>query len=169
MLKNPVKSPISPERVQKRNEILRRRSLVSSLYMRRLIPREIAEVLGKMEPPIVVAAMTVWKDIQAIQAEWLKERLANQGIVVARELAELNAMERDCAAQFVQKHEPVWIVQRLKIKERRARLLGLDAPTKIDLAVYAKEQALALGLDEKYAVEIAEEVVRSHAARAEPR
>lgn len=52
----------------------------------------------------------------------------------------------------------------LAIMERRAKLLGMDAPTTInvrhELAKFTKEQALAAGLSEAEALAIVDEVLR---------
>lgn len=49
----------------------------------------------------------------------------------------------------------------LNIMDRRARLLGIDAPVKVDITQWVVEQARAEGLDEREAVRFAEEFVRS--------
>jgi hypothetical protein len=48
----------------------------------------------------------------------------------------------------------------LKIEVRRAKLLGLDAPDKIDIEWRIRLMAKSLGLDEEAAVEEAQRVIR---------
>lgn len=52
----------------------------------------------------------------------------------------------------------------LSIMDRRARLLGIDAPLKVDITQWVMEQARAEGLDEREAVRFADEFVRQLAA-----
>ena len=48
----------------------------------------------------------------------------------------------------------------LSIMDRRAKLLGLDAPPRIDLTGWIREMAIAEGLDPDQAVKDAESIVR---------
>ena len=48
----------------------------------------------------------------------------------------------------------------LSIMDRRAKLLGLDAPQRIDLTAWIREMAIAEGLDPDQAVRDAESIVR---------
>ena len=48
----------------------------------------------------------------------------------------------------------------LSIMDRRAKLLGLDAPQRIDLTGWIREMAIAEGLDPDQAVRDAESIVR---------
>ena len=48
----------------------------------------------------------------------------------------------------------------LSIMDRRAKLLGLDAPARIDLTAWIREMAIAEGLDPDQAVRDAESIVR---------
>jgi hypothetical protein len=53
----------------------------------------------------------------------------------------------------------------LKIEARRAKLLGLDAPEKVDIEWRIRLMARSLGLDEDAAVAEAEREIRHHAGR----
>lgn len=48
---------------------------------------------------------------------------------------------------------------------RKAAMLGYDAPAKVDLARYVREQALALGLDPDLAVAEAERIIAERRGR----
>ena len=50
----------------------------------------------------------------------------------------------------------------LRIMERRAVYLGLDAPVRIDLEQQIRDGAIAEGLDPDEAVAIADEVIREN-------
>lgn len=52
------------------------------------------------------------------------------------------------------------IQTRLKIMERRARLLGLDQPLKVDIREELLEEAKKMGLDEDAAIAAVEEILR---------
>ena len=101
-------------------EIAARRVIVASLHARRLRQDEIAEQLK-------VDQSTISRDLAAISKEWREQARETLDETIARELAELSEMERDCALQFSSKKEVDWIDQRRRIKERRAKLLGLDS------------------------------------------
>ena len=51
----------------------------------------------------------------------------------------------------------------LRVMERRARIMGIDAPQKIDISGWIREMAQREGLDADEAVAIAEEIVRGAA------
>jgi DNA-binding CsgD family transcriptional regulator len=120
--------------------IEKRRRDVASLYRSRVSEREIAGSLN-------ISLATVYRDIQVIMEEWRRQYLVDMNAYVVRDLADMDQMERDCAAQFAAGHQPIWILRRLQIKERRAALLGMDAPDKVDLEVWVREQAIAMGLN----------------------
>ncbi len=103
--------------------ILDRRRQVAALYLARQTQEAIAR---KLE----VSQTTVCDDLATLREEWRQEQQADIAAIIVRELAELSEMEGAAAIQFASTHEPAWILARLKIKDRRARLLGLDAPEK---------------------------------------
>lgn len=117
--------------------IAKRRRMVAQLYLRRMTQIEIAEKLN-------ISQATVSGDLKALKREWLEQSLDAVDEVRAREVAELDEMERDCALQFVGGKEDVWILRRLGLKERRAKLLGLDKPAKATVTINAITQLLDL-------------------------
>ena len=95
------------------------------LYTNRKSQYAIAAILGVSQP-------TVQRDVQHGLAEWAAKRAARLDIHRDRELAELDKMEEaavdgffSCAEGSDQARK--FLEVRLKIKQRRARLLGLDA------------------------------------------
>jgi predicted transcriptional regulator len=108
---------------QKTAEIEERRRKVAGLYLSRVKQEDIARQLGVSQP-------TVSLDIKAILAEYRAERHEQ----IDREAAELDAMEQQAAAGFTRRKDRQWLETRLKIKDRRAKLLGLDAPTKQEVS-----------------------------------
>lgn len=79
------------------------------------------------------------------------------GGVAARQIrrARLQRQERDGAAAFLAGVQ--WCI------ERRCKLLGLDAPARIDITERVRELAREQGLDEGEAVAMAERIVRGQA------
>jgi DNA-binding Lrp family transcriptional regulator len=119
---------VTSQRKHQSQEVIARRVRVAELWARRITQREMARVLGVSEP-------TISRDVAALTAEWRKEAQAYLDDVKAHELADLDSMERDVAVEYTQTHNLRLIDVRLRIKDRRARLLGLDAPTRVDATI----------------------------------
>lgn len=113
-------------------QIAARRAKVAILYTRRLRQEEIAQQIG-------VDQSTISRDVKAIIRDWQQGAVSEVAAAKARDLGELDEIERDCALQFSQTHDYNWIDRRIKCKERRARLLGLDAPVKADLTTLGEK------------------------------
>lgn len=105
--------------------ILDRRRRVASLYLAHQTQTTIARTLS-------VSQTTVSEDLAALKEEWRRESLTDIAQVIEREAAELDEMERRAAIADAKWKTPEWFDRRLKVKERRARLLGLDQPQKAD-------------------------------------
>ena len=106
---------------QKQAELDDRRRRVAQLYLRRVHMSDIARQVG-------VHKSTITRDLQHLSREWLAESMTDTKILKARELAELDEMEYDCALQFSAKKHVEWTHARLRIKQRRAKMVGLDDP-----------------------------------------
>lgn len=123
-----------------------RRREVGRLYRLRYTCREVAAKLG-------ISPATVVRDLEWLRAEWRAERLRNTDEIVAEELAKLNELEAGLwqQATFGGKGQTFAVEQVLSIMERRARLLGLDAPTTINVTAelerFTKEMAARFGLE----------------------
>jgi predicted transcriptional regulator len=135
----------------KRVAIAIRRRQVAELYLQRTSEAEIAEQLG-------VNQATISRDIQALRAEWRTTYLSDTEALVLRDLADLDALERECMTQLRDSHDAIWALRVVQIKARRSALLGLDAPAKIDIAIYVRERAKEMGLNP----DEAEQRVREH-------
>jgi predicted transcriptional regulator len=103
-----------------------RRKQVAQLYLRKQRQEDIAGVMG-------VSQSTVSRDITYLRKEWEADAQEKIETVKGQELAELRDMERDCALQFSQTKDVRWLRERRQIKERIAKLLGLDAPQRQEL------------------------------------
>jgi hypothetical protein len=106
---------------QEKLKIEDRRRRVASLYLMHMTQEEIGRQLG-------VDQRTVGRDIEAIRESYRRERTE----ILDREAAELDQMERDCAVEFARTKDREWVTERRGIKERRSKLFGLDAPTKVE-------------------------------------
>jgi hypothetical protein len=111
--------------------------------------RQIAAALGTTHP-------TAIKDVDAMLREYAEEPAEK---VRSAEAARLD--------RLLLAHWPAAILGNLKatdtvlqIMARRAALLGLDAPRKVDITTWIREQAVAEGLDPDRAVEDADAFVR---------
>jgi hypothetical protein len=103
-------------RARQRTDIAARRRLVASSLAKRVPQIYIAKSLG-------VSPATITTDVKAIRREWQEAARADMEIVVARELAELEDMDSDAARM---QSEGSWFDRRLRVKERKAKMLGLD-------------------------------------------
>ena len=105
----------------KKFEVQDRRRKVAGLLLRRVAQWKIAELLD-------VKRYTVSRDAAALLQQWRIEAGAATVEVVARELAELDDMERQVCERFEETHAVEWANARLRIMQRRAKMLGLDEP-----------------------------------------
>jgi len=113
---------LTPERQM---YVQQRRATVAQLFMARVSQREIAKQLDESDAVIC-------NDVKILQAAWQRAMIDDPVKERLRELAEIDDMERYAALQLVQTRDGIWWDRRLRAKERRARMLGLDAPFKID-------------------------------------
>ena len=113
---------LTPERQM---YVQQRRATVAQLFMARVSQREIAKQLDESDAVIS-------NDVKILQAAWQRAMIDDPVKERLRELAEIDDMERYAALQLVQTRDGIWWDRRLRAKERRARMLGLDAPIKVD-------------------------------------
>lgn len=113
-------------KAQRAFEIEERRLKVIGLYRRKATQTEIAKELG-------ISLGTVNKDIQASRALFREARIDDVRQMIEDEAAELDEIERDCAARFAEDRNPAWLKLRLDAKARRAKMMGLDAPERRDV------------------------------------
>jgi hypothetical protein len=81
----------------------------------------------------------VSNDVKALKKEWCEEAKEDISLLISRELAELDRMELESAGQYQAAKKAGkdnialrYADHRLDIKDRRAKLLGLDKPIKIE-------------------------------------
>ena len=102
-----------------------RKAKVAKLYLGR-------NTVAAMARMLEVSTQTIQRDLKTLRKEWQADRLDDTSEQITRELEELQQMESDCYVQWMATKDPVWIDRRMRIKERRAKLLGLDKPVQIN-------------------------------------
>ena len=134
--------------------------MITTLLLQRLTHEQILKIAKAKLPDHKISARTLRRDVSKIKEEWIKK--ADKGGHRARELAELDDMEREIIRDWqssaeiiiedrvipdgvggvvVRKVErrgprdPRYLDRRLRIKERRAKLMGLDAPARQDVTL----------------------------------
>jgi hypothetical protein len=113
-----------------------RRAEVAKLLRAAIPVYRIAERLG-------IARVTATADVNWLLAEWAKEqRPEDRHRWRALELAKLDEIEIKVAANARAGHESA-VDRMLKVMERRARYLGLDAPTKVDVNAQELQREVA--------------------------
>lgn len=128
---NVMPSPRPSARSAKKTEVSARRRKVAALHLSRVPQREIAKRLG-------VSETLISRDLDTIRERWTKEYISDHQKLKLRELAALDQDETRARSRlvnvpdadfknFVKVQEIV-----LKIMDRRAKLLGLDAPQKVE-------------------------------------
>jgi len=93
---------------------------------RGLTQRQIRDSLLNMKPPIEVSIATVNRDLKIIRAEWKQKATESIDEWIASELADLDELEKQAWRE--KRYDLI-----LKIKDRRAKLLGLDKPMRTEL------------------------------------
>ncbi len=116
---------------------------------REMFTATIAQTLG-------VSTHTAFTDVRRALRETLQEPA---DAVRSMELARLDALLRAVWRRATGGHLEA-IASALRIMERRAVMLGLDAPRRIDVTGYIREMAEREGLDPGRAVRDAEAIIR---------
>lgn len=132
---------------QTKAEVVERRHRVAELYLQGWPQHRIAAEVG-------VDQSTVSRDLKAIQKEWLASSLRNFDELRAQELAKIDRLEAQAQESFalsqqpapdemarypvtgqpwVKPGDPRWIAQIERCIMLRCKLLGLDAPQRIDV------------------------------------
>ncbi len=141
---------------QRDDKVTERRTLVA---VRRLAgehnQRDIARALGVSQP-------TIHRDFIAIDEEWRKEWADStekwKTVQAERIEALLKAIWAN-ATRVDGKAQNFYIDRAIALLDRQAKLLGLDAPTKINIIDDIRRRAIEAGLDPDAAVEEANRIL----------
>ena len=113
--------------------IAKRRVLVADMYARGYTQAQIVETTG-------VHRQTIYVDLLHIQDEWRKTRIIDFDTASTRELMSLDRAEREAWDAWERSKkarvrgsagDPRYLATVIACIDRRCKLLGLDAPTKI--------------------------------------
>lgn len=131
-------------KLQRRLEIERRRVLVSALLLSGLNYSQIIDSLARQG--ISASKATISNDVTEIRRAW-RDRFTETYMAHASEqLALLDAMKRALVPKVLDPSKPnLWAVDRvLGILDREAKLLGLDAPSKVEVSLKIEAIFVAL-------------------------
>ena len=103
--------------------IEQRREQVAQLYLAGANQTAIAKQLG-------VALGTVNKDIQHVKAMWKQSQIEAMDDAVTRHLTELDFIRQQLRMDYNTSKSITTLKELLRVQEREAKLLGLDAPVK---------------------------------------
>ncbi len=138
-----------PPKTKHNAEVAARRQATANYYLKRIDQARIVELL--QNDGIETSQPTVSRDINYLINQWKKNSESIIEDIIAREAAELNIMEMEAVGNYYdakgrppiddedpgvpsdQKLMESWMLVRLKIKERRAKMLKLDGPQKVEL------------------------------------
>jgi len=136
--------------------ISERRAKVAKLIHARIPQFQIAEILG-------VSKETVKCDAEWLREQWREEALQDVDEQLQRELEELSVWEARLSAWAMKHKNPMYVDRILKIKDARAKLLGLYRPAKVALTNPDGTKPYAAMSDDELDARIAElqEIVSS--------
>ena len=147
-------------------QIARDRRRIADLYLQGWLQADIAEKVG-------INQSTVSRDLKALYKQWLAESLVDFNAAKAKELAKIDALERTYHIAWIRSCEDAEttrqegsragvdkIVKTAKGQagdprfltgiqwciERRCKIMGIDAPTKMDLRINELDAAIEFEL-----------------------
>lgn len=123
----------------------KRRDQVATLMLSQLPLGKIAELVGCDRD-------TITADVKAIRENWQERRAEAFEAYRAEELAKLSALERAAMPKALG-GDRLMIDRVLSIMERRAKMLGLDAPQQIAMQVISTELIELLIAQEELEIE----------------
>ena len=110
-------------RAQGKFEVEQRRARVAEMYLNGLTQDAIAHSIG-------VGLATVHRDIKYIQGVWKQSQLETMDQAIVKHLAELDYIRQRLHADYANSKSITTLKELIRVQEREAKLLGLDAPVK---------------------------------------
>lgn len=155
----PLSRGAKTDRAARKLEIADRRRQIAGLLLRRVSQREIARALH-------VSTGTVSEDMKAVRREWIADAQIALEQHIAHELAILNNDELELRTEMIQQRKGDFDLylrtydRVIRVMIERRKLLGLDAPIRLDLArAEARRLAEEFDLDPVELLRMAEEIV----------
>ena len=112
-----------PADAQGKFTVEQRRTQVSQMYLAGATQPVIAKTLG-------VGLATVNRDIKHIQGVWKQSQLETMDEAIVKHLAELDYIRQRLHADYENSKSITTLEKLIRVQEREAKLLGLDAPVK---------------------------------------
>ena len=103
--------------------IEQRREQVAQLYLAGANQTAIAKQLGISQPTVV-------RDIQYVKAMWKESQIEAMDDAVTRHLTELDFIREQLRNDYQNSKSITTLKELIRVQEREAKLLGLDAPVK---------------------------------------
>jgi len=149
-------------------EIELRRTRVTQMYLRGISLGEIAQEMG-------IEISSIRQDLALVKDRWIGAAVMDMDLLVHEEIAKLSYLESVYWAAWEKSADPTGAHAKQRkysvagdpaflqgvymCIDRRIKLLGLDAPIKIDVTEHVRAMAIAAGLDPDEAVMEAEKVI----------
>ena len=132
----------------------------TDLFLRGYSYRQISDLLNQRNAKLgldyaIVPPMRVYKDLKQLLINWKREHEENIDLYITKELSKLDKIEAELWAAWVRSKKrivskirqsglkkerretfagnPRYLDLVLSVQQRRAKLLGLDAPVKVDM------------------------------------
>ena len=106
---------------------MERRPMVARFLLRKQKVGAIHKMLNDLPGGAAVSYDTVRRDIAALEKAWHDDLVTDPIAMKSRELAENEAAEAECGAMYTKTSEQRWLTELRLWKERKAKLMGLDA------------------------------------------
>lgn len=156
----PLSRGAKTDRAARKVEIAERRRRITQLLYRRVSQREIARLLN-------ISTGTVSEDMKAVRKEWQAEAVVSLEAHIARELATMDNDEQMLRVEMAaakNTDQMLRVFDRvLRVQESRRKLLGLDAPIRMELArAEAMRLAAEYDLDPVELLKMAEDILKEH-------
>jgi hypothetical protein len=141
--------------------IAARRAAVEPFAIRRVSVRQIADLISKQgykqpETEDPWSYVTISRDVKFLERQWQEQARTQHAEAKGRILAQYREVQRQ---GWLTKPIDYKIILQACLQE--AKLLGLEAPTKIDITHRLQEYAAEMGLDEAAVLQEAEAVIRA--------
>ena len=108
---------------QKKFEVEQRRNQVANMYLAGLTLEYIGKQLG-------VSTVQIHKDVKHIKNAWKQTQLETMDESIVKHLAELDYIRQQLRNDYANSKSVSTLKELIRVQEREAKLLGLDAPVK---------------------------------------